>query len=602
MNEMPFPADELRALADVACDGALTDCQVARLEGLLRGNAEAQDFYLAHLAFDRRLRWVLTHRTEESVEPRPPAAVVPLVSAALPSTFGYLSSGWPVAYLVATVVLGIGLAIAAITHVSQPVQIVQRHLPSTFGRGAGGEGGRTADAVQSSVIGQITGMVDCNFAADAKTKDLRPKTAVSTGDKFTLLSGLLEITYSTGARVILQGPVTYTVESPTGGHLSLGKLTARLEKAEGAASPKSPFPLPPSAFVVRTPTATVTDLGTEFGVEVARSGETTSHVFHGSVQVQATSADVKCGQPVMLTANQSLRVAKQDAGQPMKLSRGVADAAAFVLPEQFQQFVESRRSTAFSRWRAYSQKLCHDSSLLAYYDFQSDSSVPSLLRNVAANGDTSLDGVLNNAAWSSGRMAGKQALQFNGPADYVEIHLPQRVDDLTLAAWICVYSLNNEHNVLLATEDAYQLGQVGWSVRFDACVDFDITRVTQGPVSYYPISKPLFDDRRLFRWTHVAVTYDHADGSVKFYANGALTDTTTMKPHVPVCIGRAWIGNWNPRNYRGPGYAPQDFHGRIDELAIFSRPLAGEEIRHMFEEGNVSTSGEAKGATGGQNR
>ena len=40
----------------------------------------------------------------------------------------------------------------------------------------------------------------------------------------------MEITYDTGAKVILQGPVTYEVESKDGGYLSLGKLTAKLEK------------------------------------------------------------------------------------------------------------------------------------------------------------------------------------------------------------------------------------------------------------------------------------------------------------------------------------------------------------------------------------
>ena len=39
-------------------------------------------------------------------------------------------------------------------------------------------------------------------------------------------------------------------------------------------------------FAVRTPTATVTDLGTEFGVEVANRGPR-PHVFRGSVRVQA---------------------------------------------------------------------------------------------------------------------------------------------------------------------------------------------------------------------------------------------------------------------------------------------------------------------------
>ena len=82
----------------------------------------------------------------------------------------------------------------------------------------------------------------------------------------------MEITYDTGAKVILQGPVTYEVESAAGGYLSLGKLTARVEKkAEGGSPIPNPQSLIPNPlFAVRTPTATVTDLGTEFGVEVQR--------------------------------------------------------------------------------------------------------------------------------------------------------------------------------------------------------------------------------------------------------------------------------------------------------------------------------------------
>ena len=37
----------------------------------------------------------------------------------------------------------------------------------------------------------------------------------------------MEITYQTGAKVILQGPCTYEVDSAAGGFLSLGKLTAQ---------------------------------------------------------------------------------------------------------------------------------------------------------------------------------------------------------------------------------------------------------------------------------------------------------------------------------------------------------------------------------------
>ena len=120
-----------------------------------------------------------------------------------------------------------------------------------------------------------------------KSEIRNQKSLVSLGDKFALSSGLMEITYDTGAKVILQGPVTYEVESAAGGFLSVGKLTARLEKkvASGqwsvadnneTSNPQSPIPDPSLStihhplFTIKTPTAVVTDLGTEFGVEVDR--------------------------------------------------------------------------------------------------------------------------------------------------------------------------------------------------------------------------------------------------------------------------------------------------------------------------------------------
>jgi hypothetical protein len=229
----------------------------------------------------------------------------PLFSGVLHNAFGHLSTGWPLAYLVATVILGVGLVIGAVTHVSQPEQVVGRILPLPI-----------SPSPVTSVVGRITGVLDCRFAADSKTEDQRPKTGVSLGDKFNLVSGLLEITYDTGARVILQGPVTYTVESSAGGFLAVGKLTARVENPESQGlRPKTQDPNPKSPnhqtskFVVRTPTAMVTDLGTEFGVEVARSGETTSHVFRGSIRVERTDAAGQVeGDGQVVHENQTARV------------------------------------------------------------------------------------------------------------------------------------------------------------------------------------------------------------------------------------------------------------------------------------------------------
>ena len=122
----------------------------------------------------------------------------------------------------------------------------------------------------------------------------------------------MEITYDTGAKVILQGPVTYEVESTNGGYLSIGKLTGKLERKVASAQwlvastseirnqksetsyPQSLIPNASSLstihdplFTIKTPTAIVTDLGTEFGVEVHKSGTSEVHVLTGAVDLVA---------------------------------------------------------------------------------------------------------------------------------------------------------------------------------------------------------------------------------------------------------------------------------------------------------------------------
>ena len=66
-------------------------------------------------------------------------------------TVGYFSSGWPVAYLVATVIFGIGLLIGSLMPVSEPAQLpaIRPSPPSP--------------PPLPSMVGRITGMVDCQW-------------------------------------------------------------------------------------------------------------------------------------------------------------------------------------------------------------------------------------------------------------------------------------------------------------------------------------------------------------------------------------------------------------------------------------------------------
>jgi hypothetical protein len=96
--------------------------------------------------------------------------------------------------------------------------------------------------------------------------------------RLRLEQGFASITFKQGAQVILQAPTTIRLLSPNRMSLETGTITA---KVSGEAL----------GFSVNTPTAKVTDFGTEFGVWVDSQGKMESHVFDGKVQVRADKRD-----------------------------------------------------------------------------------------------------------------------------------------------------------------------------------------------------------------------------------------------------------------------------------------------------------------------
>ena len=296
MNPMPTVTPEVRSLIEAVCDGMANDVQVRNLESLLLADEEARNFYVDLLDLDAKLQRLVGSLQEgdaalrefiafelmSSQQPTPA-----FVSTTLHTTLGYFSEGMPLAYLLATMIVGVGLLIGSQIYVSGPEQVAWQLSPATNDKG-------THDP-QVPFVGRITGMVDCRWS-DPQT-EAHNGASVPLGRKYALSSGLMEITYDTGAKVILQGPMAYEVESKNGGFLPVGKLTGKVE-VEGA-----------KGFAVRTPTAIMTDLGTEFGVEVDKSGITTSHVFRGTVKVQVvTDGGAATNIEHVLRENESARV------------------------------------------------------------------------------------------------------------------------------------------------------------------------------------------------------------------------------------------------------------------------------------------------------
>ncbi len=337
---LPPAESELARLVELMCDSAIAPAERDRLESLLTGDREAQLYYVAYLDLHAEMQWMMRDEgVEEKAEsgswkadqtnppspfPLPPSFTL---SSFLPTT---PLGNFAFSYAMSAVLVCIGLWIFSLMSASSPSNAIVKNNSTD----ANSRNSTTPNVPPPTLepqivsVARITGMVDCVWvnADDAPFHD-----RVVFGTKYMLASGLMEITYHTGAKVILQGPCTYTAESTAGGYLSLGKLTARVESRsrlpDGTSRSRLPSgtlptdsdasksrPAGGTYFAVRTPTATVTDLGTEFGVEVEKSGGTLSHVYRGKVELRVVVCDGKNNEQVIpLGENESARVALDNA-------------------------------------------------------------------------------------------------------------------------------------------------------------------------------------------------------------------------------------------------------------------------------------------------
>ncbi len=116
-------------------------------------------------------------------------------------------------------------------------------------------------------------------SAGAKWADSPNSTAVGSrlfnyGEPMQLLKGVVKIEFDYGAEVILEAPAEIRLESPERMTMNYGKLHAYAPRQS-------------SGFTVDTPSASLIDLGTKFGVMVDIDGSCGLHMFKGKVNLIA---------------------------------------------------------------------------------------------------------------------------------------------------------------------------------------------------------------------------------------------------------------------------------------------------------------------------
>jgi hypothetical protein len=72
------------------------------------------------------------------------------------------------------------------------------------------------------------------------------------------------------------------------------------------------------------------------------------------------------------------------------------------------------------------------------------------------------------------------------------------------------------------------------------------------------------------RWTHAALVYDQAQGTLSLYQDGKLSDIARAVPPVDLGRGRLRLGTWYKAN--------QAFRGEIDDVVVYNYPRLPEDI------------------------
>ena len=578
---------ELLELVVDYTNGSESDSQFERLEQLLNESEDARAFFVEALNLHNSLCWrgsqhcagtdiirygagMDLNATEQNMgnfiafptesvgagdEPlasgvRPTTAPIPKLSA----SFDRLAN-WPMAYLVSFAITAVALCFLDNTYISRDSQIGSRqqihaeiHSPPAHGKIA-------------ATIGRITGVADCKLA---NSEIVQIGTPVRIADRYVLASGLMEISYNTGAKVLLQGPLTYEAESNNGGFMSIGKLTGKVESERA------------KGFSVRTPTAVITDLGTEFGVEVDRDGRTEAQVFLGAVAIVSSH-------PAAQKKPQVVRAGEQAAveGQHVTVTTTVSTKSR--VDRFIRKIPNPNRSTTED---AYGKFVLSMKPMVYYRMDQSDDnrqfttifdSGPSHSHGTFYQGDDF------GQPWLHGRIG--KSLAFRGPEinDYAIIpNYPKTTTgQLTVAAWVMAESRQDCWTMIAANWLCSVHGQFHLGISEDGDLAAAVSDIRGKRIMVREGKQQPFP---LHEWQHVACTADGA--RLRLYREGQEVGATPCQGVLassPVSTLTIGFKDDNDAPSKSAPLRRYFWTGRIDELVIFDRPFSATEMLSLRE-------------------
>jgi hypothetical protein len=538
--KLSFPSSEFDDAVAGVCHGSATEAEMRALNELLRGNANARDEYLLRIELHTRLASesaLFAHEADAAASCRLP-------DTRAGSKRSILRLNPPVRARRERVVQVLAVA-ACLIFIAGGVWAL------CF------KGSATKTGTTSTAVAMLTRIVDAQWRQG--TEPPRVGAALEPGT-LRLESGLAQVVFYSGARVVMEGPAELQLLSPVEAVCPHGRLL---------------FEVPPPAhgLRLRTPQLNVVDLGTSFGIS-ATAGQSEVHVFKGKVELVS-------GTVAKRSLQEGQAVVVQGRAQPRLMA---ASAETFAPLFEFQQRSLASEAFRYEQWQFANAKLNQDPSLLVHLDFGSPGSTEWTLRNAVERNRSVPEATVVGCARAEGRWREKMAVEFQSVNDRVRLAVPGEFNGLTLSAWVCIKGLDRQFNSLFMS-DGFDPGTVHWLVRNDGVLGLTVFGPDPGKFQILA-SPPMLSLDALGIWQHLAVVLDGKGRRVVHYLNGFPVSQHPLKFGPPFRVGSAELGNWNARS--GPNPAPaliRNLSGAFDEFELFSRALIDAEVQDLYMKG-----------------
>jgi len=147
--------------------------------------------------------------------------------------------------------------------------------------------------VVASIVASIGDSIDAQWSDPNLSTE--SGTQLLTGENLVLIHGVVEIAFAGGAKMIVEAPATLELLSADSARLVQGRLVGLVPRSD-------------VQLTIKTPGASITDLGTEFGVSVDPQRVTHLHVFQGRVSVATFDANGKTTQQQTVFVNKAVHL------------------------------------------------------------------------------------------------------------------------------------------------------------------------------------------------------------------------------------------------------------------------------------------------------